>query len=189
MMRTATPSIQTFLTLTLLSCVLAISNARTANAQEVRPVEIVNFPEIQNISGKVQIDQPTPHSRLIRRSEILVSPGTLTPGDAVALGVIDASGFTDLVLSVHGLSTDRLLSPGEVTVSLIPDEPPFVKAFEEDGLRLLAIESKASIEPAATNRFIGQQITARLGFPRYRVYLSNTSERSVTVDLYAYLTN
>jgi hypothetical protein len=33
-----------------------------------------------------------------------------------------------------------------------------------------------------------QQSKAGLGFPRYRVRLYNTTDRTVTVNLYAYLT-
>lgn len=172
-----------FLSLLLLSSV-------SLSGQELQRVEVVNFPDLQSVSGKVEISGPTPHSRLVSRHDVVVSPGSLdVPGDAVALGTVDAAGFTDLVLSFHGLSTDRILNPGEVIVTLLPDEPPFVKAFEEDGLRLLAIESRARIEPAPTPHFVGQQVSAPLGFPRYRVYLNNTSDRSVTIDFYAYLTH
>ena len=87
--------------------------AAPAFGQSVEPVEVVNFPDLQEVKGSVEIVSPTPHSRLVARREVLVSPGALeSPGDAVALGIVDAAGFTDVVVSVHGLSTDRLSSPG-----------------------------------------------------------------------------
>ena len=176
--------------LPMLLCLLLLSASQPIMAQEISPVEIVNFPDVQNVTGQLKITHPTPHSRMFSRHEILVSPGSPTqPGDAVAAGTIDASGFTDLVLSVHGLTSDRIASPGKVIVALIPDEAPFRRAFEEDGQRLLSIESQAEIASSSTNRFVGKQVESRLAFPRYRIYLFNTSDRSVTVDLYAYLTN
>ena len=103
-------------------------------------------------------------------------------------GRLQTDGFTSVTLSVHGLSggTDR--RAGLVGVVLVPDEARILRSLQENELHL-ALEATAEVSAADLRFFSGSEASLPIGFPRYRVFLYNTTEQSVTVDVYAYLTN
>jgi len=82
----------------------------------------------------------------------------------------------------------KTLHTGAVGALLLPDEEPVTRAFEEEGLTQFPIEIKASPVSGASLSFESAPERATLGFPRYRVLLYNTTDKTATVNLYAYLT-
>jgi hypothetical protein len=64
-----------------------------------------------------------------------------------------------------------------------------VHAFEEKGVMQFATEINAPGVSGAAPYFASQSTRAQVAFPRYRSYFYNTSDKTVTVNLYAYLTN
>ena len=151
-------------------------------------MQVVNLPEVQKVDGDVKVTSPTPHSSLVEWSQRIVSPGTrAAPGDYVLVGSLDAAGFTNVVLSVHGRLGDRTFRAGEVGVVLLPDQEGIVEAFEDEAQWLFAVESIAAVSSQPSVHFSSPQTWSVLGFPRYRVYAYNTSDRSVELDIYAYL--
>jgi len=172
----------------LLAALLVPSGGRAADDSS-RPVRVMNFPPLYKIEGQVEIPQPVPHSALVKLKELTVPP--VEPAETGRLidgGTIDASGFTTAVLSLSGRASGRALRSGVVGAYLVPEEEAIVKAYEEDALLQFPIEISAPLQTSTSRMTAMQQSKAQLGFPRYRVRLYNTTDRTVTVNLYVYLT-
>ena len=162
----------------------------TAIAQEVRSVIVTNFPKVFNVSGSVAIDGPVKQAKFAALRDITVSP--VNPKETVRLiqgGIVESDGFTAMVLGLQGQIKGEVFRPGTVGVFLLPDEPSIVNAFEEKGLMQFSTEVNAPGVSAGSPYFASTANRVAIGFPRYRTYFYNTSDKTVTVNLYAYLTN
>lgn len=159
-------------------------------SQSVESVLVTNFPDIQQVSGEVRIQGPIQLSRLERFEDVLIPP--VRPEDTTRLveaGTLHTAGFPQVVLSLHGLVRGELKQPGDVGVLLVPDEPQILQAFNEVGQVHFALQASAGAVSHRTPYFASTQPSFRVGFKSYRVYLYNTTDKSVTVNVYAYLTN
>ena len=164
--------------------------ARGAADDPVRSVRVINLPTVQHVTGTVAIDGPIAHSSLVSFKEISVPPVEPTEtGRLIDGGILQADGFTGLVLSLSGRAGGRALRSGSVGVRLIPDDDAITKAFEEDGQVLFPLELGAPLTQGAYRLTATAQERFTLGFPRYRVRLYNTTDKTVSVNLYAYLTH
>jgi len=94
-----------------------------------------------------------------------------------------------VVLSLSGRGQGKILKPGSVGAILVPDEEAIIHALEEEGQIQFPLEITAPVEPGEARSFASKQIQHTVGFPRYRVLLYNTSDKTATVNLFAYLTN
>jgi len=167
-----------------------LSPPGTAIAQEVRSVLVTNFPKVFNISGTVTVEGPVKQAKLAALHEVAVPP--VNPKDTVRLiqgGIVESDGFTAMVLGLQGQIKGEVFRSGTVGVFLLPDEEPIVKAFEEKGVMQFVTEVNAPGVSAASPYFASTANRVQIGFPRYRTYFYNTSDKTVTVNLYAYLTN
>ena len=156
---------------------------------EAQKVLVTNFPESQSVSGSVSVNGPvhTAALRSITKSDVWpVAPNEISR--LVPAGSIETDGFASAVLSLTGQVRGDSLRTGEVGAFLIPDEPLVQRALEEKGLMLFPLEVKASCA-AGSLYFTSSQPRLTLGFTRYRVLLYNTTDKTVSVQLYAYLTN
>ena len=122
--------------------------------------------------------------------DVLVSP--LTPRDntnrLVSAGVLDAGGFTSAVLSVGGDVKGTVPAAAELGAVLVPDEVFVEDAFTR-GYILFPIEVAAQV-PANSAPSVGSDPKRfDLAFPRYRVYLFNTSSRAINAQVYVLLTH
>ena len=172
------------------SLAFVLSPQGTAVAQEVRSVLVTNFPKVFNINGSVTIEGPVKHAKFAALRDVTVSP--VNPKDTVRLiqgGIVESDGFTAMVLGLQGQIKGEVFRPGTVGVFLLPDEESIVHAFEEKGLMQFAAEVNAAGVTAASPYFASTANRVPIGFPRYRTYFYNTSDKTVTVNLYAYLTN
>ena len=104
-------------------------------------------------------------------------------------GILTMDGFTSAVLSLNGQAKGKILRSGTVGAILIPEEETVIRAFEEEGLAQFPLEVSASLSTGASRSFASTPVRLTVAFPRYRVRLYNTSDKSVTVGLFAYLTN
>lgn len=167
-----------------------LSPPGTAIAQEVRSVLVTNFPKVFNVNGTVTIEGPVKHAKFSALRDVTVSP--VNPKDSLRLiqgGIVEGDGFTNMVLGLQGQIKAEVFRPGTVGVFLLPDEESIVRAFEEKGLMQFATEVTAPGVSAASPYFASTALRVPIGFPRYRTYFYNTSDKTVTVNLYAYLTN
>ena len=159
-------------------------------AQEVRSVVVTNFPKVFNISGTVTVDGPVKQAKLAAVRDVVVPP--VNPKESVRLiqgGLVESDGFSAMVLGLQGQIKGEVYKAGTVGVFLLPDEDSIVKVFEEKGLMQFATEVTAPGVSAASPYFASTANRVQIGFPRYRTYFYNTSDKTVTVNLFAYLTN
>ena len=172
---------------------LVLSPAGSALSDEVQSVQsvfITNFPKVWNVSGKIEVDGPISHARYVPLREVVVPP--VSPKDTIRLvqgGTIDTDGFTSMVLGMSGQIKGEVYRAGTVGVFVLPDEEMVVRAFEEKGLMQFMTELNAPGVSAASPYFSSAQNRVQVGFPRYRTYFYNSSDKTVTVNLFAYLTN
>lgn len=172
------------------SLAFVLSPQGTAIAQEARQVAVTNFPKIFNVNGAVTIEGPVKHAKFAALRDVTVSP--VNPKESVRLiqgGIVVSDGFTDMVLGLQGQIKGEIVRLGTVGVFLLPDEESIVHAFEEKGLMQFATEVTAPGISAASPYFASTASSVQIGFPRYRTYFYNTTDKTVTVNLYAYLTN
>jgi hypothetical protein len=169
---------------------VVLSPAGTALSQEVQTVIVSNFPKIWKVAGAVSIDGPVSHGRFVPMRDVTVPP--VSPKDTIRLiqgGIVESDGFTTMVLGLQGQIKGEVFRPGTVGVFLLPDEEPIVKVFEEKGLMQFVAEVNAPGVSAASPYFTSTANRIQVAFPRYRTYFYNTSDKTVTVNLYAYMTN
>ena len=158
-------------------------------AQQIMEVAVNNFPEVQKIEGSVTLAAPTPHSQFSRQLEVVVPPVPREESTSlIEGGTLAAEGFTGVTLSLQGTVKGTLGEAGQVGAVLVPDEEAFDRVFREQGLIQLPLEVFAVLARREIDTFSAQQ-QLPIGFPRYKIYFYNSTDKSVEVNLYAYLTN
>ena len=163
--------------------------APEAIPQEVRQVFVTNFPAVQPIDGTVTVEQPVPLAAQRSARQVVVPPVDRSQTTRlVSAGVLRAGGFPSVVLSLYGETKGQVGRAGAVGAILIPDEPGAVTALDEQGLTHFALETVAPEVTASTPMFASNQTRYTVGFGSYRILLFNETDRTVTVDLVAYLT-
>lgn len=175
--------------LVIVAGVLMMLPVQGADPEDAMEVFVTNLPEIQDIQGTVSVEGIVQHAALASLSEVEVPPvGREEVRRLVHGGTLTTDGFSALVLSLTGQAKGDIHRSGEVGAILIPDEDPIVRAFDERGQFQFPLEISAE---AAVDMplFSSDQPRYIIGFPRYRVLFFNTTDKTVTVDLYAYLTN
>ena len=177
--------------LLIITWFLAFVPATSLRSQEdVRRVFVTNLPQTQQVAGTVAIDGVVRHATLQRLKDLLVSP--VSPKETTRLVpavTLTTDGFTSVVLSLNGQTKGRALRAGSVGALLIPDEETVIRAFEEEGLFQFPMEIKAPSVSGASLYFASEPQRFTVGFPRYRVLLYNTTDKTANVSLHAYLTN
>ncbi len=173
-----------------------------APQEEARPapVYVVNQPEmvrvrgevrlVEPITGEVSVKGPIPQGQAVILRDLEVGP--VSKKEYLRLekgGTVSAEGFTTMVVSLAGMQRVSPTKGGEVGAILLPAEDLPLRAWEEHGQKLFALETHARSEPNALPYFASEPLRAVVAFPRYRVLLYNESDRTVSVTLYIYLTN
>ncbi len=159
-----------------------------AVGREILEVMVLNFPDLQKIKGSVTIEGPIRHGDLIRFGDIIVPP--VRPTDTTRLisaGTLVTDGYTDVVLSLNGITKGNVLKGGAVGAFLVPDEESIVRTFLEVGQIHFPLEIVATGVTGASPYFASKSERSIVAFPRYRVLLYNTSDKTVTANLFAYL--
>lgn len=169
---------------------LALAGAPAALSDQIQEVLVRNFPEIQEVKGSVAVNGTIAHSEFFRREGIVVPPARRTEStNLTAAGTIETGGFTGVVLSLAGEVKDTVFNPGNVGAVLVPDEEPVLRALTEIGRIEFPVEVVATVDPQKTSFFASEPTPRPVAFPRYRLYLYNSSNKSVEANLYVYLTN
>ena len=177
------------LTVVAVFALAGAGSGRTA-AQDVDPVEVVNFPRLQEVEGGVRVTEPVPHAELDRVKGVLVGPVDRHDStNLVEAGTITADRFTHAVLSLRGEVRGNLGQEGRVGAILLPDEEPVRRTFLQTGRFQFPLEVTAPVRRTEAGYFSSESLRTPLAFPRYRVLLYNGTDRSVEVDLYVYKTN
>ena len=104
------------------------------------------------------------------------------------IGSIETDGFSDLVFSLGGEFKEGVPTSGRVGVVLIPDIDLFDNLLRNEGEFVFPLEVIYEVGPLNSAIFISPQQTAKIAFPRYRVYLYNETTSGASVVLYVYRT-
>jgi hypothetical protein len=180
----------TALALVAAAALFLLTPSGRALSESVREVFILNWPAVQKIEGTVAIEGPVRLSQAVVFEDITVPP--VLPTETTRLvdgGVLTTDGFPQVVLSLHGIVRGEVVKTGAVGAILIPDEQEIRQAFDEQGLMPFAMEAVAHNISSRTAYFFSDQPTFSVSFPAYRVLLYNTTDKTVTAELHAYLTN
>ncbi len=178
------------LALAAVAALVVLWPTRPGDAGDIAPVEVVNLPEVQQVEGTVTVGKPIPQARLVHLGSVVVSP--VTRQDTTSLieaGRVETDGFTHVVLSLRGEVQGKLAKEGAVGAILLPDQEPVVRTFEQAGQYQFPLEVIAPVKAKDRGYFASKPGRQSLAFPAYQVLLYNETDRSVEVDLYAYLTN
>lgn len=170
--------------------VLLLTASGQSGSSSIQPVAVTNFPDTQNVEGEVRIKGSVRMSEMVTFKDVLVPP--VRPDDTTRLveaGTLVSDGFANVVLSLHGQVKGSVSRMGEVGAFLVPEESTIEQAFNELGLVHFALRVAAPAVSTQTPYFASEQPRYTVGFQRYKILLYNTTDKTVTVDLYAYLTS
>ncbi len=161
-----------------------------AFSQQILEVVVNNFPEVQTVSGSVAIPEPIPHSAMFRQLEVVVPaiPRNETTNLIEADELLNADGFTHVVLSLQGTVKGTLGRAGQVGAVLLPAEEAVDRAFNDEGAMQLPLEVFAVLSRKEVVTFSAQE-RLQIGFPSYKIYFYNSTDKAAEVNLYAYLTH
>jgi hypothetical protein len=118
-----------------------------------------------------------------------ISVATCSRADVRSLvdaGVFDADGYTSLVMNLAGQLKGVDESGGEVGAMLIPDVPPFDRAYANMGLLPASLDITVHVSSRSSPYFMAKQVRADVGFPRYRVLLFNETNSPLGVSFFVY---
>lgn len=173
-----------------LAAILFLTLPPWGTAHSLPPDEVVvtNLPAVQQIEGNVSVVGTIRHAVTGRRVNLIVPPvDRNATADLVELEPIDTDGFTAVTLSLHGQVRGRVLRAGSVGAILVPDETSVLEALNQRGIFTFPLEVASTLANKEETDFSVEK-RFPLGFPRYRIYLYNSTDRTVDAHLYLYLT-
>lgn len=106
----------------------------------------------------------------------------------IEAGTIETDGFAELIFSLGGEFKEGVPTSGRVGALLIPDLDVFNHLLRTEGEIAFPLEAEAKIRNLKSAIFISEQQTAKIAFPRYRVYLYNETTSAAVVSLFVYRT-
>ena len=106
--------------------------------------------------------------------------------ELIDAGILDVEGYREVVLSIGGELKKGSAPGGSIGAILMPDKASFEFVRRQERRYPFAMEVAVKIEPDAAPVFVGEQVVKRVAFPRYRVLLYNSTDRTATVSLFAY---
>lgn len=178
------------LSIVVYACLALLIGPLTARAAEPLAVHVENWPETHRVKGSVSVDGPMSHTKFFRKESIVVPPSRRAePSEMAHAGTIDSDGFTAITLSLQGEVKGGSAGAGTIGVLLVPDEEPILRAFREARRLQFVIECQSNQKNGDSIFFNADQVHQRLTFPRYKVYLYNTMNRTVEANLFMNLTN
>ena len=136
------------------------------------------------------VAQPGPFAAdgsLVSFETVTVPPvGRGETSELIDAGILDVGGYREVVLSIGGELKKGSIRGGSIGAILVPDKASFEFVRRHERLYPFPMEVAVKIEPDTRPVFVGEQVVARVAFPRYRVLLYNTTNRTATVSLFAY---
>jgi len=134
-----------------------------------------------------QLGAAAADTALVSFETITVPPvGRGEPNELIDAGILDVEGYREVVLSIGGELQKASVPGGSIGAILMPDRASFEFVRRHERLYPFPMEVAVDIAPNAPLVFLGEQVTARVAFPRYRVLLYNSTDRTAKVSLFAY---
>jgi len=172
-----------------LAALAGLGSAGYVGFQELTRTFVVNLKDPHPVEGTVSVDQPIPHSATQSLLEVVVAPASRDePSLWTEAGLLETDGFSSVVLSLHGQFRGNPSGPGVIGLILVPEEENILRALGEGEVHL-ALDAVAETVPDRRLYFSGSRAGLAIAFPRYRVFLYNTTDRSAAVNIFAYLTH
>lgn len=172
-----------------LAALAGLGAAGFVGFQELGRTFVVNLKDPHPIEGTVTVPAPIPHSGTQSFFEVVVAPAARSePSLWTEAGMLETDGFTSVVLSLHGQFRGNPSAPGAVGLVLVPEEENVLRALGEGEVHL-SLDAVAEPVPDGRLYFSGSRAGLAVAFPRYRVFLYNTTDRSAAVNIFAYLTH
>ncbi len=161
---------------------------RTALSRPPEEVVVSNLPDIVPIKGEVTVLGTVRQASMVRRLGVIVPPvGRDETESLVEVDPVETDGFTGIALSLQGDVRGTVGRDGAVGAVLVPDEEPILETMRKEGLIQLPLEVAATLSREQRPEFSAREHQA-LSFPRYRIYLYNSTDRTIDLNLYLYLT-
>lgn len=171
------------------TAVVATLSMGAAAVQKIAQTFVVNLETPHPVEGSVVVPEPVPHSDFVSVHDVVAAPAPPTdPSLWTEAGSIETKGFTSAVLSVHGQLRGNPGTAGAVVAVLVPDEENILRALSEGEVHL-SLEAAADPVPSGGLYFSGARGGLAVGFPRYRLFVYNTTDRSASVNVFVYVTN
>jgi hypothetical protein len=104
----------------------------------------------------------------------------------IEAGTVETDGYRDVVLSIAGEMKEDRTEGGVVGAILIPEGRVFEYLRRNERVYAFPLEVTARLEADGPAVFLGKQVVARVAFPRYRVLLYNTTDRTASVSVFVY---
>lgn len=170
-----------------LAAVAVSASLTTLAVQEITQTVVVNLENPHPIKGSVVVSRPIPHSDMVSMVDVVVAPASREETSLwTEVGSVTTEGFSSLVLSLHGQLRGSASGAGVVGLVLVPEQENILRALAEREVHL-ELEAVADPVPGDGLYFSGARAGLPIAFPRYRAFLYNTTDRSASVDVYAYL--
>jgi hypothetical protein len=165
---------------------------QSALAESTRPmdVNVRNFPVVQQVKGSVSIESPLSHSKFFKKEGLMVPPARRNEySELTFAGIVETNGFTSISANVLGEIKSGSFSSGTIGVLLIPDEEPILQSLREANRVPFPIETTVAITSGGSSYFESADTLQNVAFPRYRIFLYNTVNKTVDANIYLYLSN
>lgn len=165
-----------------------LSPRAPAIAQGIREVFVLNWPDVQKVSGAVTVQGPVRLASMVALEDLVVGPVARSRTTRLLdAGTLDLDGYGHVVLSLLGQTKGQVVQRGVVGAILIPDHETVLEAFFQRGETLFALSVEA--EAREVSPYLASAgPRSEIAFPRYRVFLWNATDKSAQVALYAYRT-
>jgi hypothetical protein len=153
--------------------------------KEVADVRVVNFPETQRVKGSVTVEGA---AKAIKTEGIILTRARRNEiSELVYAGIVETEGYTAVSIYLQGEVKAATFLSGTIGVLLIPDEEPILRTLKDTKILQFPIETACAVKSEYSEYFSCEEINKNIGFPRYRIYLYNTLDKSAEVNTYLYL--
>ena len=99
----------------------------------------------------------------------------------VEYGTVETDGFKELVFSFAGEFKEGNPTGGRVGAVLVPDMAPVEYLLQNEGKIVFSLEVTG--QATGSTYFVSEGQTARVAFPRYKIYMYNETESTANVTL------
>jgi len=167
---------------------VALFSVSSEGSRDSLEVLVQNFPDVQSVDGRVEVRGTISHTKFLSREGVVVPTAARADiTELVELEPIDASGFSHAVLSLQGETKSSSFAPGHVGAFLLPGREPVGRALRDGSQVQFPIEATVTLTSPKTSFFWAEPVRAPLGFPSYRVFLYNTTDKSIEANVYVSL--
>lgn len=163
---------------------LSLALPQLGRCAESIEVKVNNFPRSQTVNGSVSLEGTTKAAKV---EAILLPPSRRADlSEMVPAGRLDTETYTSVSLFLQGEIKSTSIPAGNIGVVLVPDEEPILRVLKEAKKIQFPLETTCSIK-SGDSEYFSCESNHVIGFPRYRIYLYNTLNKTAEVNVFLYL--